>query len=342
MKLQIFLYALWGFLWAGYFALDGLDFGVGMLFAILGRGSAERRLMLNSIGPVWNGNEVWLLGAGAITFAAFPAAYASIFSSFYLLFVILAGGLILRGVVFEFRGSLESAGWTGIWDAAFILGSVVPAFLFGIIFGNIFRGLAMGSSGFRGSFLSFFNPYSLLTGVLFLALFSYHGAVWLAARTGGGMQRKAESAAAAGWFVLLAVCAAFAVYTGYDTRLFDNFVNHPAWWLVPLLLVASLAASGWFVLRRRALAAFLASGLAIALTVFFGIVGLYPDLLPSSTDSRYSVTLANAAASDYALWLMAGLLVIFLPLIIGYQLWVYGLFRGRLLEEEVAQDKDAY
>ena len=342
MKLQVFLYALWGFLWAGYFALDGFDFGVGALFAILGRSSAERRLMLNSIGPVWNGNEVWLIGAGAITFAAFPAAYAGIFSSFYLLFVALAAALILRGVVFEFRGGIERAGWTRAWDAAFVAGSVVSAFIFGVIFGNIFRGLVLGSRGFEGSFFTFFNPYSLLTGVLFLVLFAWHGAGWLALKTGGGMQRKAERAAGAGWFAALLAAAAFAVYTAYDTRMFDNFVNHPGWWLLPALLLASLLAGGWFRLRRRALAAFLASGLTVALTVCFGVVGLYPNLLPSSGDPAGSITIAGAAASDYALWLVAGLLVIFLPLIIVYQLWVYGLFRSRLLEEEVAADEDAY
>lgn len=342
MKLQIFLYALWGFLWAGYFALDGFDFGVGALFAILGRSRSERRLLLNSIGPVWNGNEVWLVGAGAVTFAAFPAAYATIFSSFYLPFVILVGTLLLRGVAFEFRGSVERAGWTRAWDAAFICGSIVPAFLFGVVFGNIFRGLALGSRGFEGSFLSFFNPYSLLTGVLFLALFAWHGAAWLTLKTGGGMRRKAEKAAGAGWFAALAATAVFAVLTAYDTHLFDNFVNHPAWWLVPVLLAASLLASGWFLWRRRALATFLASGLTVALMVFFGVVGLYPNLLPSSGDPAYSVTIANGAASDYALWLMAGLLVIFLPLIIGYQLWIYGLFSSRLLEKDVAEDEDAY
>lgn len=269
MKLQILLFVLWGFLWAGYFVLDGFDFGVGVLSAVLGRSSDERRLMISSIGPVWNGNEVWLITAGAVTFAAFPGAYASILSSFYSLFGILIGALILRGVVFDFRDELKHHRWTKAWDAAFMAGSIIPAFLFGAFFGNIFRGLALGRNGFTGSSLSFLNPYGLLAGLLFLAMFTHHGAIWLSVKTGGDLKGRAEAAAGKTWYALLVSGAAFAVYSGYATRLYDNYVNHPAWALVPLAAVAAVLINKFFLLVRNGLAAFVSSAAVIFLFVFF-------------------------------------------------------------------------
>ncbi len=342
MRLQILLFALWGFLWAGYFALDGFDFGVGMLSAFLARSSDERRLMINSIGPVWNGNEVWLIAAGAVTFAAFPNAYASIFSSFYSLLGILVAALILRGVVFDFRGELKHRHWARAWDTAFALGSIAPAFLFGLVFGNIFRGLALGSDGFAGSALSFLNPYSLLAGLLFLALFLHHGALWLSAKTSGDLKGRAEAAAGRTWYLLLLVGAAFAVYTGYATTLYGNYVNHPAWLAVPFATVAAVFLNKYFLLVKNDLAAFLSSAAAIVVFVFFALAGLYPNMLPSTSSGANSVTIANAAASTYALVIIAAALIIFMPLVVGYQLWVYGVFKSRLLQEEVIKDEDAY
>ncbi|MCL4473303.1 MAG: cytochrome d ubiquinol oxidase subunit II [Actinobacteria bacterium] len=342
MDLRILLFAFWSFLWAVYFMLDGFDFGVGALFTYLGRSDAERRVMINSIGPVWNGNEVWLVTAGAVTFAAFPAAYAIIFSSFYSLFGILIAALIFRGVVFDFRSRLQGSGWRKTWDVAFTLGSIMPAFLFGVVFGNLFRGLDLGASGFQGSFASFFNAYGLLTGIFFLVLFVHHGALWLGVKTNGGLEGKAVAAAGLAWYALAAIAAAFAIYTGYATRLYDNYVNHPAWFIVPATGIIALAAVKYFLLVKNHLAAFLSSSLAVVMLVFFGAVGLYPNLLPATISGTYSVTISNAAASDYALRIMAVMLIVFMPLVIGYQLWVFGVFRDRLREEEVTKDDEAY
>ncbi len=341
MALATVLFAMWGFLWAGYFALDGFDFGVGMLFLLLGKSEAKRKVLINSIGPVWNGNEVWLIAAGSVTFAAFPAAYAGIFSSFYLLVALLIATIIFRGLAFDFRSKGERR-WTRTWDAAFAVGSIIPAFLFGVIFGNIFRGLDMGPGGFSGSFLSLLNPYALLSGVLFLALFAYHGSAWLSLKTGGDLNRRAADAADVSLTFLVLSGAIFIVYTVFGTHMFDNYVNHPGWWTVPVLLIASLAASRYFLMKRYSAAAFLASGFAVVMTVFFAVVGLYPNLLPSNRSSTFSITISSAAASGYALWLMLGVLVIFMPLVIGYQLWVYGVFKSPLLEEVVMKDEDAY
>ncbi len=342
MKLETLLFVSWGFLWAGYFALDGYDFGVGALFELLGRSSVERRLMIGSISPVWNGNEVWLITAGAVTFAAFPRAYATIFSSFYSLLLLLVGALILRGVVFEFRGELKDPRWTGAWDVAFAAGSIVPPFLFGVIFGNVFRGLALGADGFSGSFFAFFNPYSLLTGILFLALFLHHGAQWLSVKTGGALKERAEEAAGRIWYGVLLIGALFAVYTSYATGLYSNYVNHPGWLVVPLAAVAALLFNKYLLLIKNDLAAFLASAAAIVLFVFFALAGLYPSLLPAADGGAGGITIDNAAAGSYALVIAAAALIIFMPLVIAYQLWVYGVFKGRLLEEDVTRDEEAY
>ena len=180
-----------------------------------------------------------------------------------------------------------------------------------------------------------------MTGILFLAVFAHHGATWLAVKTGGGMRERAEKFAGVSWYVLVAIGAGFAVYTGSATHLYDNYVNHPAWYIVPALLAAALIINKYMLVVKNSLGAFLSSCQLVVLTIFFAIVGLYPNLLPS-TSGVGAITVSGAAASDYALGITAGMVIAFMPLVIAYQLWVYGVFRNRLLAEEVDQDEDAY
>ena len=327
MEYQITWFVLWGVLWAAYFMTDGFDLGVGILYNLLGKDDGEKRALIHSIGPVWDGNEVWLITAGGATFAAFPTTYALMFSYLYSALLIILFGLILRGVALEFRGKLEGAGWKKGWDAAIFLGSLIPAFLFGVAFGNIFQGLPMDARGYHGSLLSLLNPYGLLTGVLFVMLFCVHGALWAAHRTGGEVARRAGALAGKAWTALALVAVVFLVCTAFATKLYDNFLRVPLWFGVPALAVVGLAAARIFLAKGDAFRAFLASCLVIVGVTLTGIVGLYPNLIPSSLDPAYSLTAFNSSSSVYTLRIMTFVALTFVPIVIAYQVWVYRIFR---------------
>ena len=211
MTYLIFWFILWGVLWAVYFMLDGFDLGVGMLYPFLGKDEAKRSAIRASIGPVWDGNEVWLMTAGGATFAAFPAAYATLFSELYLAMLFILFGLILRGVSLEFRSKGEAPGWKRLWDAGFFAGSLVPALLFGVAFGNLFRGLPIDARGWRGGLFALLNPYALLTGVLFVAMFVMHGLLWLAMKSDGELGETASRRARLAWLVTAVAAIVFLV-----------------------------------------------------------------------------------------------------------------------------------
>ncbi len=285
-------------LWAGYFVLEGFDFGVGILLPFLGRDDTGRRVMINTIGPFWDGNEVWLLTAGGATFAAFPPWYAAMFSAFYLPLLIILVALIIRGVAFEYRGKRDHARWRAGWDAAIFLGSLVPALLWGVAFGNILRGIPIDSRAqFTGNFFTFLNPYALLGGLATLTLFTLHGALFLALKTTGDLRARANLTAS----VALAVLAAVS-------------------------LIAALAAN----LARREGVAFAADFTAIAATTAALFTALYPAVLPSTLGPAYSLTTGNAASAAPTLAVMTVVAAIFLPLVIAYQAWTYWVFRKRV------------
>src|SRR5208282_4063686 len=218
MEFQIIWFVLWGVLWAVYFMLDGFDFGAGMLQRFLGRDNAEKRVIINSIGPVWDGNEVWLITAGGATFAAFPTTYALMFSYLYSALLLILFALIFRGVAFEFRGKADSLGWKKGWDLAIFLGSFLPSLLFGVAFGNIFQGLPMDASGYHGTLFSLLNPYGLLTGALFVLLFLQHGSLWLTLKTSGELGKRAAALSSTLWYIVLVVAAIFLVSTNFATN----------------------------------------------------------------------------------------------------------------------------
>ena len=330
MTLQILWFVLWGVLWAVYFMLDGFDFGAGMLRNFLARSEDERGLALAAIGPVWNGNEVWLITAGGATFAAFPLTYASMFSFLYLPMLLILFSLIVRGVSIEFRNKLEGARWRSVWDWALAVSSFTAPLVLGLGFGNIFRGLPIAKDGYRGGFFMLFNGYGLLTAVLFIALFLQHGALWLVYRTEGPFADRARALASVLWFVALGVAAAFLVATAFATGLYGNFLARPLWFAVPVLAVASLVAVRPLHARSRALGAFAASCAAIVLVIATALVGLFPDLIPSSLDSSASLTAFNSSSGPYTLRLMAIVAAIFVPIVIVYQFLVYRFLRSKL------------
>ncbi len=342
MELQITWFVLWGVLWAVYFMLDGFVFGTGILHNILARTDGEKRVLINTIGPVWDGNEVWLITAGGATFAAFPTTYALMFSYLYTALLLLLFSLIVRGVSFEFRGKLEGEGWKKSWDVAIQVSSFLPALLFGVAFGNIFKGLPMDAAGYQGSFLSLLNPYGLLTGVLFVLLFTVHGALWLSVKTVGDLSTRAKGIADKTWPALLVVAVAFLAYTKFATKLFDNYLAHPLLFVVPLMAVIALVGIRLFSAKGAMLTAFASSCVTVLTVVATGVVGLFPNLIPSSLDPAYSLTIFNSSSSPYTLKIMTVVAFIFVPIVIAYKIWVYRVFRAPVTEADVLGDKQAY
>jgi cytochrome d ubiquinol oxidase subunit II len=342
MAFQIIWFILWGVLWAVYFMLDGFDFGVGILSPFLARTEGEKSAIRRAIGPVWDGNEVWLITAGGATFAAFPAAYASMFSYLYSALLIILFALIFRGVALEFRAKGETSVWRKSCDTAFFLGSLGPALLFGVAFGNIFRGLAIDSGGYHGTLLSLLNPYGFWTGLFFVLMFLIHGALWLALKTEGDLGRRALRLVHTGWYFLLAAAVIFLGWTVGSTGLEENYLRRPYWLAVPILAFVSLLLIKMAALRKKILGAFFASCATIVLLTFTGIIGLFPNLIPSRLDPASSLTAFNASSSPYTLKIMTIVAVVFVPVVIGYQVWVYRVFRKKIGSGEAAEPGTVY
>ena len=335
MSLEAVWFFLWGLLWAVFFMTDGFDFGVGALYPFLGKSDEDRRIMINTLGPLWDGNEVWLVTAGGVTFAAFPLVYATMFSSLYSILMLILFALILRGVSFEFRGKIAHPGWKRVWDAAIFIGSLAPALLFGVVFANIFMGLPFDEDGYYGSLAALFNPYGLLGGFLFLALFLQHGATWLCLKTAGELQARAQRAANTIWYVLLCLAVVFLVVSWPATELYANYLARPVLWLVVAGAVAALLAVKFFVKKQRWLPAWICSGVTIGLCTFFGLIGLFPNLFPSSMGSQYHLTAYNAASSPLTLKIMLGVVLVVIPVVIAYQAWAYFLFAGKVTADDL-------
>ena len=334
MVLQSVWFFLWGLLWALFFMTDGFDFGVGTLYPFLGKTDYDKKVMINSIGPLWDGNEVWLITAGGVTFAAFPLVYAVMFSSLYSALMLILFALILRGVAFEFRGHVDDPRWRKVWDCCIFIGSFTPALLFGVAFANIFQGIPFDRQGvYHGTLLTLLNPYGLLGGVFFLCLFMVHGALWLAFRTEGDLHERAVAAAGKLWIVLLIAALSFLIASAYATRLYDNYVAHPALFGVIFITVAALAGVRVYLAKNAFFKAWLASALTIVGSVFFGIIGLFPNLFPSSIKAKYSLTAFNASSSPLTLKIMLVVVVLFIPVVLAYQIWAYHLFRHKVTEE---------
>jgi cytochrome d ubiquinol oxidase subunit II len=311
-------------LWVGYFFLEGFDFGVGVLLPVIGRTEPERRVMINTIGPVWDGNEVWLLVAGGATFAAFPEWYATLFSGFYLPLLLILLALIARGVAFEYRGKHDSDSWRARWDAAIFWGSLLPAVLWGVAFANIVRGVPIDETGtYTGGFFNLLNLYALLGGLVTLGLFTTHGATFLALKTTGDVREKAHSLVGRVGLATAVVAVAFLLWT-----LFDQ--GEAVTWVTSGVAAASLLGALAADRARREGWAFILTGLTIALAVVTLFVTLFPDVMPSSTDPAFSLTVDNASSTDYTLKVMTWVAVVMTPIVLVYQSWTFWVFRRRI------------
>ncbi len=342
MEFQIIWFILWGVLWAVYFMLDGFDLGAGTLYSFIGKNDTEKKIIINTIGPVWNGNEVWLLTAGGATFAAFPTTYALMFSYLYSALLLVLFALIFRGVALEFRGKSDSAVWKKGCDIALFLGSFLPALLFGVAFGNIFHGLPMDGTGYHGTLLSLLNPYGLLTGILFVLLFLVHGSLWLTLKTGNSLSERAAGLANKLWFILLIAAVSFLVYTKFATNLYANYLQNYILLIVPVVAVLSLIGIKLFSSKGQYLKAFYASCLTIVTVTFTGVIGLYPNLIPSSIDPKYSLTIFNSSSSVYTLKIMTVVALLFVPVVIAYQIWIYSIFRHKTTALDITEGKEQY
>jgi cytochrome d ubiquinol oxidase subunit II len=324
VQLTTIWFVLIAVLWTGYFVLEGFDFGVGMILPFLSRGDADRRTMINTIGPVWDGNEVWLVTAGGATFAAFPQWYASLFSGFYLALLLILVALIVRGVSFEFRGKVPSDRWRGNWDRAIFWGSAGPALLWGVAFANIVRGVPLNADHvFTGNLITLLNPYGLLGGLATLTLFALHGAIFTALKTTGELRIRARRMALRLAAAAVPVAAAFLAVSQIAHGRAATDITAA---LAAVALLGGVAA----VARGREGWAFLGIALTITLAVATLFGDLWPNVLPSSTAAAYNLTVHNASSSHYTLTVMTWVAVIFTPVVLAYQSWTYWVFRKRL------------
>lgn len=329
MELSTVWFILIAVLWIGYFTLEGFDFGVGMLLPWLARDDRERRIMINTIGPVWDGNEVWVLTAGGATFAAFPEWYATLFSGFYLPLLLILLALIVRGLAFEYRHQRPEATWHSWWDRAIIVGSYVPAVLWGVAFANIVRGVPIDETkDFTGTIFTLLNPFGLLGGVVTLLLFLTHGAMFLALKTDGDIRHRARALAVKLGLAAALAAVVFLVWAQAETGNAGSAV---------LFVLAALALVGGVLMARagREGWAFIGTFATIGLAVAGLFVGLFPDVMPSTTDAAYSLTTSNASATDYTLKVMTIVAAIFTPIVLGYQAWTYWVFRKRISEHHI-------
>ncbi|WP_108987184.1 cytochrome d ubiquinol oxidase subunit II [Streptomyces coelicoflavus] len=330
MELHDVWFVLIAVLWTGYFFLEGFDFGIGVLTKLLARNRAEKRVLINTIGPVWDGNEVWLLTAGGATFAAFPEWYATLFSGFYLPLLVILVCLIVRGVAFEYRVKRPEEKWQRNWETAIFWTSLIPAFLWGVAFGNIVHGVEIDRDlEYVGSVWDLLNPYALLGGLVTLTLFTFHGTVFAALKTVGEIRERARSLALRVGVVTAVLALAFLLWTQADSGDAKSLV---ALVVAVAALVAALVANqagreGW---------SFALSGVTIVAAVAMFFLTLFPNVMPSTLNADWSLTVTNASSSAYTLKIMTWLAVIATPVVLLYQGWTYWVFRKRIGTQHLA------
>jgi cytochrome d ubiquinol oxidase subunit II len=334
MDLAVVWFLLIALLWTGYLVLEGFDFGVGMLMRVIGKDAKGRRVALNTIGPVWDGNEVWLLTAGGATFAAFPEWYATLFSGFYLPLLLILLALIVRAVAIEYKSKINDEQWRTRWEWAIIISSFVPAILWGVAFANILRGVPIDADfTYVGGFFNLLNGFALLGGATTLFLFLTHGAIFLALKTDGDIRLRSEAWAVRLAPISLGIAAVWAIWAQ---------LAYGATWTWAAVAVAALGLAGaWFFsIKGRFGRAFTANAVAIAAAVVLIFGSLFPNVMPSSLDPAFSLTIHNASSTDYTLTVMTWVAVVLTPLVLLYQSWTYWVFRRRLSTEDMPEHKE--
>lgn len=337
IDLNTIWFGIIGILFTGYAILDGFDLGVGALH-LFSKGDIERRTMLNAIGPVWDGNEVWLVTAGGALFAAFPEVYATAFSGFYLAFMLLLVALIFRAVAIEFRSKREGKVWRKGWDISFSVASILASLLIGIALGNIAWGIPLDSQHeFAGSFLGMIHPYSLLVGVTTVALFMMHGSIYVVLKTEGDLQARARLWTRNGIIFFIIGYAFTTLFTLlYVPHMTDTIREHPALFVVPMITILAIANIPREIHHSRDFRAFLSSSLAVAaLLALFGI-GMYPYMIFSQPMPENSLTIYNAASSQATLKIMLIIALIGMPMVMAYTVSIYWIFRGKVKLEKTS------
>jgi len=332
MDLNTVWFVLIAVLYTGFFVLEGFDFGVGILLPFLGKDDRERRVLINTIGPHWDANEVWLITAGGATFASFPHWYATLFSGFYLPLFLILLALIVRGAAFEFRSKGLDPRWRQFWDGAMFVGSLVAPLLLGVAFANLARGVPINENmQYVGGFWNLLNPYALLGGLLIVALCVLNGAVFLSLKTAGKTMEQARAAAARLWLPVVVLLLLFAAYSSFETDFLTRLGVAPG--LIPLTAVVALLLAGYFVRRQRegwAFGMIVLGVVALSATLF---LTLYPRVMISSLNPAWSLTIYNASSSAYTLRVMTIVALIFTPIALLYQGWSYWVFRQRIGRE---------
>ncbi|PKO12126.1 MAG: cytochrome d ubiquinol oxidase subunit II [Chloroflexi bacterium HGW-Chloroflexi-10] len=316
-------------LFIGFFFLEGFDYGVGILLPFLGKKDEERRTIINTIGPVWDGNEVWMITAGGALFASFPQVYATLFSGFYLALILMLVALILRGVAFEFRSKKQDPKWRNRWDWAIFIGSLLPALLWGVAVGNLMRGIAIDAQmNYWGGLLPLLNPYSILGGLVFVALFTMHAVNFLNLKVEGIVAERAKKI---GLPVMLAATVLTVIYVVWTFFATDILTKSGINGLIPAILAAvALLASDYFMWVRKHGWAFIMSSLTIMFATLMVFAGLYPRILISTMDPTYTLDIWNSASTSYTLTIMTVVAAIFVPIVLVYQIWTYWVFRKRI------------
>ncbi len=332
MDLNTLWFILIGVLFAGFFFLEGFDYGVGMLLPFLGKDDRTRRVLINTVGPHWDGNEVWLITAGGALFAAFPHWYATMFSGFYVAFVLVLLALIVRGVAFEFRSKLESPRWRGVWDWMLFAGSLAPSLLLPVALFNLLRGVPIDAKmTYQGSLITLLNLPALVWGLAGVLGFLFHGAIFLSLKTGGEIAAQAHTTARKLWAPTLVVLLVASIVGVLST---DVAMRWPvALFLIPLLAVVALGVSGLWLHKGRPGAAFVTVGTTILLVVSSLFLGLYPRVMVSSLNPEWSLTVYTASSSAYTLRIMSYIALALVPVVLLYQAWSYWVFRQRLVRE---------
>lgn len=339
MDFQIIWFILIAILFIGYFFLEGFDFGVGILMPFVSKDDTDRRVVVNSIGPFWDANEVWLITAGGAMFAAFPHWYATLFSGFYIPFFLMLLALIVRAVGFEFRSKMPQLWWRNTADWLIFAGSLIPALLWGVAFTNILLGLPIGADMyFTVGLFSLLNPYALLGGVVAVVLFALHGALFLSLRTTGELKDRIEKLISRIWWPVGIVALIFAIFGVWQTGLFT--VLSPIKLILAILVFVSFGLSYVFVRNKKFRLAFIGVSLTIVLGAVVFFVGLFPNVLISSIDVAYNLTIYNASSSQATLRIMAIVALIFVPIVLGYQGWSYYVFSKRLSRETILQNEN--
>ncbi len=337
MDFQMIWFILIAILFIGYFILEGFDFGVGILMPFISKDDTDRRVVINTIGPFWDANEVWLITAGGAMFAAFPHWYATLFSGFYIPLFLMLLALILRAVGFEFRSKMPQPWWRKTFDQFIFWGSLIPAFLWGVAFTNIVQGLPIGADmNFTGNLLHILNPYAFLGGVVVVLIFVLHGALFLSLRTTDGLKERAESIAEFLWVPIAVITALFAILGYWNTVLFEGLGLVPG--SFPTLAILSFIAC--FVFMKLKMQGY-AFGF-VALTILMGAAvvfyGLFPNVMPSSINEAYHLTVYNASSSDLTLKIMSIVALFFVPIVLAYQGWSYYVFSKRISRDAIPRE----